>query len=101
MATLSQLGALKVRPLAGSLPRNRSSAAFAFGGEVRAAAAPALTSPTPIAQLVIAEDCRAVSISAPFTWSGVQLGVQGEQLRCCTRDDRGRERGARELHVVG
>ncbi len=81
---------------------NWSRPAFGFGGLVtldrlvrldHADAAGAADAPF--------EPRRAVSISAPLTWSGVKFGWRGEDVRRRARDDRRRERRAGELHVAG
>ena len=57
---------------------NCASAAFGFGGRTEAAAAAALTSPTPVA--IPPRRCVAVAISAPLTSSGVQVGCSARSL---------------------
>src|SRR5207253_552473 len=61
-------------PPAGSGTRKRSIAAFGFGGSATSAAAAASTSPEPDASEVPSAVCAALSMSAPFTWSGVHVG---------------------------
>src|SRR6266705_2187089 len=53
---------------------NASSARFGFGGAVTFAAASAVNSPTPLEAPTAGLIVRAVTISAPLTWSGVQSG---------------------------
>src|SRR6266567_2116744 len=53
---------------------NASSARFGFGGAVTFAAASAVNSPTPLEAPTAGLIIRAVTISAPLTWSGVQSG---------------------------
>src|SRR6266581_2822338 len=53
---------------------NASSARFGFGGAVTFAAASAVSSPTPLDAPTAGLIVRAVTISAPLTWSGVQSG---------------------------
>ena len=59
------------------------------------------TSPTPPAKPTDLSSGRAVSISAPLTWSGVKFGCRARMSAAVPDDDRGRERRARELHVAG
>ena len=89
------------RPLVGSFARKPSSAAFGFGGAVTAAASVALTSPTPIARFVMPGGLLGGEHERALHLVGRPVRVQREQLRRGARDDRGGERGARELHVVG
>src|SRR5207248_2814194 len=63
-----------VSPPFGSGTTNCSSAAFGFGGSVTESAAAPSTSPTPSAKPAAGPGWAALSISAPFTWSGVQSG---------------------------
>src|SRR5918912_1846492 len=75
-AVVPQLEASKTRvePPDGSGTRKRSIAAFGFGGARTSTAFAAFTSPTP-SDIGAADGVgRAVSMSAPFTWSGVHVG---------------------------
>jgi hypothetical protein len=77
-AELTQLALSKASPFAMCpLPdlTNSSSAAFGFGGSLTWVAALAVISPTPPASPAPGI-VRAVSISAPFTSSGVNLGCR-------------------------
>jgi len=76
VAALAQLAASNTRPEppAGSDTTYLSSAKFGFGGELTAAALPALTSPTPRDMGDALGGATALTMSAPLTWSGVKLG---------------------------
>src|SRR5713101_4758789 len=75
VAASDQLIALNTgdAPPLGSAPTNRSSPAFGFGVAPETTARVAVISPTPAA-FGLTRTFRAVRISAPLTWSGVQLG---------------------------
>ncbi len=70
----NQAAPLKTGWPVASVPMNASRFVCGFGGLTTAAAAPALTSPTPAAWPLTSGSAVAVLIRAPFTWSDVQLG---------------------------
>jgi hypothetical protein len=79
-AALAQLAASKTfpePPLAETT--NWCSAAFGFGGLVTSTAAPRFSSPTPAERGAALGRGLALSMSAPFTWSGVQFGCSARR----------------------
>src|SRR5918999_636391 len=72
LAAFAQLATSKTSPPARSETTNWSSPRLGFGGFKTCVAAFALTSPTP-RPMPAAVGC-ALTMSAPLTWSGVQLG---------------------------
>ena len=77
VAALFHDALLKLMPLLVPVPpvtMNASRAAFGFGGADTPAASEAWIVPTPPASPTPAANGLAVTIRAPFTWSGVQSG---------------------------
>src|SRR5712691_3001922 len=77
LTTFSQAAASKYGlPLFGSTVTNWSRWDCGFGALVSAAAPAAFSSPTPPENFVAEVSADASCISAPLTWSGVQLGCR-------------------------
>jgi hypothetical protein len=73
-AVLAQLAASKAFPPETSVVTNLFSAAFGFGALESATAFAMSTTPTPAESGAESPAGRAVTISAPLTWSGVDVG---------------------------